>query len=219
MNSRREPKLSAICYSLSVLQQFVDAGRTVCGKCLCNGRMSVCLSRRSTAAATCSWFAAYRLSTDNCRLPQPGRGRQISIDSSRLQNSGCGQRYCCDPRRIDASLFKQCYQRTAATAADQSAAPPTRCLAADCRCDDLSLSFNMAAAGSDVIASSGGAGAAAGGGRRPAARSRDAGAESVLCGLGGAGGVPSVLSPTPLQWTAGTSRCRSSSTIRCSMTM
>ena len=34
-----------------------------------NGRVSVCLSRRSTAAATCGWFAA-----------ELGRGQQISID-------------------------------------------------------------------------------------------------------------------------------------------
>ena len=53
-------------------------------------RPSVCLSRRSTAAATCSWFAADRLSIESCRR----------------QRSGCGRRQCCDPRRrINAELF------------------------------------------------------------------------------------------------------------------
>ena len=73
---------------------IIDTTRIVCGKLICNGRVSVrpsvCLSRRSTAAATCSWFAAYRLSIDVC-------GRQ---------SLGCGQRQCRDPRRIDAELFR-----------------------------------------------------------------------------------------------------------------
>jgi len=44
---------------------------------------SVRLSRRSTAAAACSWSAAYRLSVDICRLLQPGRGQQITTDRER----------------------------------------------------------------------------------------------------------------------------------------
>jgi len=57
------------------------------GENICNGRCpSVCLSRRSIAAATCSCFAAA------CR-------RQSAAVS--------GQRQCCDPRTIDADLFRR----------------------------------------------------------------------------------------------------------------
>ena len=47
---------------------------------LCNDTLSVCLSRRSTAEATCGWFAA-----------ELGRGRQTSIDQ------------CLPARRIPAT--------------------------------------------------------------------------------------------------------------------
>ena len=57
-------------------------------------RLSVCLSRQSTAAVGC----LYRLSIDIRLLPRPGRGQQISVDSRRRQGSGCGQRHCCGPR-------------------------------------------------------------------------------------------------------------------------
>ena len=91
-----------------ITQCYLPPGRgdipIVRGKRLCNGRVSVCPSvchsRKSTAAATCCWFVSFWPSIALCRLPQPGRGQQISIDSWRRQS--CGRRRCCDPRRIDA---------------------------------------------------------------------------------------------------------------------
>ena len=81
-----------------LIRRWLMTGRTVCGKPLCNGRVSVrpsvCLSRQSTAAVGC----LYRLSIDIRLLPRPGRGQQISVDSRRRQGSGCGQRHCCGPR-------------------------------------------------------------------------------------------------------------------------
>ena len=49
---------------------------------LCNGRVSVHPSVRLSVP-----------SIDMCRLPQPGRGQQISIDSCRCPSCGCGRRH------------------------------------------------------------------------------------------------------------------------------
>ena len=49
---------------------------------LCNGRVSVHASVRLSVP-----------SIDMCRLPQPGRGQQISIDSCRCPSCGCGRRH------------------------------------------------------------------------------------------------------------------------------
>jgi len=56
------------------------------GERLCNATVSVCLSRRLTAVATCSWFAI-----DRYLPPAP----ELSS----------GQRQCCDPRKTDADLY------------------------------------------------------------------------------------------------------------------
>jgi len=53
--------------SLSLLKLLASSDER-----LCNGTVSVRLSRRSTAASMCSWL-----------MPQLGRGRQISSDSCR----------------------------------------------------------------------------------------------------------------------------------------
>ena len=76
------------------------------------------------------WFAAYRLSIDVCRLPQPGCGQQMSIDS--CQCKSCGQRQCCDPRRIDADLFGMtlaiCYKFVLILAENKTSILDYRCI-------------------------------------------------------------------------------------------
>jgi len=77
---------------LICLRVVTDSSHIVCKVSVCvrvgclSVCPSVCLSRRSTAAATCCWFAAY----------------QMSIDSCRRHSSVCGQHQCC---MIDADLF------------------------------------------------------------------------------------------------------------------
>ena len=67
-------------------------GHILCSKCLGNGqvstRLSICLFHWSTAAVTCSQFAAYWLLVDIYCLPQPGRGQQILTNSCWCQSSG-----------------------------------------------------------------------------------------------------------------------------------
>jgi len=78
------------------------------------------------------WFAAYRLSIDVCRLPQPGCGQQMSIDSCPCKSSGCAQRQCCDPRKIDADLFGMtlaiCYKFVLILAENKTSILDYRCI-------------------------------------------------------------------------------------------
>ena len=107
---------TAIHFSLTYLLTYlltythIDAGRIVCCKRLCNGRVSVrppvSLSRRSTAAAECGGFAAERPAGRTYRSTAAGTGAQQQRRRSTAFSSKCEQRHVYRRRRkLHTDLF------------------------------------------------------------------------------------------------------------------